>query len=57
MSRFAFFASSPIEVTDSKPTRMRIAMQAWMKMNEKPCGDGTDAARLWNLKCGVRSFG
>ena len=38
MSRFAFFASSPIDVTDSKPTRIRIAMHAWMIMNEKLCG-------------------
>ena len=31
MSRLAFLASSPIEVTDSNPTRIRMAMQAWMK--------------------------
>ena len=28
MSRLAFFASSPIEVTDSNPTRIKMAMQA-----------------------------
>ena len=27
-----FFASPPIEVTDSKPTRMRMATVAWMNM-------------------------
>ena len=57
MSRLALRASSPIEVTDSNPTRMRMAMQAWMTMNEKPWGAGTEVAVEWNLKCGVRSFG
>ncbi len=57
MSRLAFFASSPIDVTDSNPTRIRIATHAWMNMYEKPCGATTDPALGWNWKCGVRSFG
>ena len=57
MSRLAFFASSPIDVTDSNPTRIRIAMQAWMKMKKKLWGAVTELAVGWNLKCGVRSLG
>ncbi len=34
MSRLALRLSSPIAVTDSKPTRMRMAMHAWMKTND-----------------------
>ncbi len=57
MSRLAFFASSPIDVTDSNPTRIKMAMQAWMNTSEKPCVATTEPALGWNWKCGVRSFG
>ncbi len=57
MSFLGFFASSPMEVTDSNPTRMRMAMHAWMIMKEKPCGATTEPALGCNLKCGVRSLG
>ena len=55
MSFLGFLASSPIAVTDSKPTRIRIAMQAWMKMGLKPCGATTDPAVVWKLNV-VGSF-
>ena len=44
MSRLAFFASSPSEVTDSKPTRIKIAMHAWMIAKLNVCGLTTEAA-------------
>ena len=39
-----FFASPPIEVTDSKPTRMRIATVDWMKTQLHLCTPTTEAA-------------
>ena len=32
MCLVGFFASPPIEVTDSNPTRIRMATVAWMNM-------------------------
>ena len=53
MSFLGFFASSPIAVTDSNPTRIRIAMHAWMNMKLNPCGATTEPAVEWKLKvCG-----
>ena len=42
MCFLGFLASSPIDVTDSKPTRLRIAIQAWMTMyiGRVPVNDG-----------------
>ena len=34
-----------------------MAMQAWMKMKEKPCGATTELAVGWNWKCGVEVLG
>ena len=39
-----------MEVTDSNPTRIRIATQAWMKTKLKLCGPMTDFAVGWKLK-------
>src|SRR5579862_7832041 len=50
MSRLGFTASSPIEVTDSNPTRIRIAMQAWMMTKLIEWGEVTDPAVRWNWK-------
>ena len=36
-----FFASPPIAVTDSKPTRIRMATVAWMNTQLSLCGDTT----------------
>src|SRR5215470_10296643 len=57
MSRFAFFASSPIAVTDSKPTRIRIAIHAWMITYENACGLTTDFASVWYWNDVIVCFG
>ncbi len=57
MSRVGFLASSPIDVTDSKPTRIRIAMQAWMTMYEKAWGAITDPAVVWYWNWVIVLFG
>ena len=44
ISRLAFFASPPMAVTDSKPTRMRMAMVAWTKTQFQLCGLTTEMA-------------
>ena len=44
MSRFGFFDSSPIEVTDSKPTSSRIAIVACNIVQLTLCGEITESA-------------
>jgi len=44
MSLLGSFASSPSDVTDSKPTSRKIAIVAWSITLLKPCGETTDHA-------------
>ena len=57
MSRLAFFASSPIELTDSNPTRIRMATHAWIMAKLNPCGEMTETAFGWNWKVSIGFFG
>ena len=56
MSRLAFLASPPMAVTDSKPTRMRMATVAWMNIQLKWCGLMTEPAVGWDWNAPVESF-
>ena len=55
-SRLAFFASPPIAVTDSNPTRIRIATVACTKANPQLCTPTTEAAFGWLRNTPFSSF-
>ncbi len=46
MCLVGFLASPPIAVTDSNPTRIRMATVAWMNTQLHLCGAITDCAVL-----------
>ena len=56
MWRLAFLASPPMDVTDSKPTRIRMAMVACTNIQPKLCMPITELAVGCDRKLPLSSF-